>query len=286
MYLMRIGAPGAEKPVVRVDDQSYVDLSDIVDDFNEGFFGGGGLDHIRPIVAERAAAGRVFRFAGQRVGAPITRPHQILCIGLNYRDHAAETGQAVPDEPILFTKSPNTLIGPYDDVRIPRGSTKPDWEVELGVVIGRRTSYLESAEAARDAIAGYLVVNDVSERAFQTERGGQWSKGKSAETFNPAGPWLVTPDEIDDVRALDMWLNVNGIRRQTGNTKTMVFDPYFVVHYLSQFLVLEPGDLIDTGTPPGVGMGFTPPIWLQPGDMMELGIEGLGVQRQKVLAPR
>jgi 2,4-didehydro-3-deoxy-L-rhamnonate hydrolase len=286
MYLMRIGAPGAEKPVVRIDDQPYVDLSDIVDDFNEGFFGGGGLDHIRPIVAERAAAGRVFRFAGQRVGAPITRPHQILCIGLNYRDHAAETGQAVPDEPILFTKSPNTLIGPYDDVRIPRGSTKPDWEVELGVVIGRRTSYLESAEAARDAIAGYLVVNDVSERAFQTERGGQWSKGKSAETFNPAGPWLVTPDEIDDVRALDMWLNVNGIRRQTGNTKTMVFDPYFVVHYLSQFLVLEPGDLIDTGTPPGVGMGFTPPIWLQPGDMMELGIEGLGVQRQKVLAPR
>src|SRR5215211_7182702 len=209
-----------------------------------------------------------------------------LCIGLNYRDHAAETGQAVPDEPILFTKSPNTLVGPYDDVRIPRGSTKPDWEVELGVVVGRRTSYLESVEAARDAIAGYLVVNDVSERAFQTERGGQWSKGKSAETFNPAGPWLVTPDEIDDVRALDMWLNVNGLRRQTGNTKTMVFDPYFVVYYLSQFLVLEPGDLIDTGTPPGVGMGFTPPIWLQPGDVMELGIEGLGVQRQTVLAPR
>ena len=286
MYLMRIGAPGAEMPVARIDDQSYVDLSDIVDDFNEGFFGGGGLDRIRPIVAERAVAGRVFRFAGQRVGAPIARPHQILCIGLNYRDHAAETGQAVPDEPILFTKSPNTLIGPYDDVRIPRGSTKPDWEVELGVVVGRRTSYLESAEAARDAIAGYLVVNDVSERAFQTERGGQWSKGKSAETFNPAGPWLVTPDEIDDVRALDMWLNVNGLRRQTGNTKTMVFDPYFIVYYLSQFLVLEPGDLIDTGTPPGVGMGFTPPIWLQPGDVMELGIEGLGVQRQTVLAPR
>ena len=286
MYLMRIGAPGAEKPAARIDDQSYVDLSDVVDDFNEGFFGAGGLDRIRPVVAERANAGQVSQFAGQRVGAPIARPHQILCIGLNYRDHAAETGQAVPDEPILFTKSPNTMIGPYDDVRIPRGSTKPDWEVELGIVVGRRTSYLDSVEAARDAIAGYLVVNDVSERAFQTERGGQWSKGKSAETFNPAGPWLVTPDEIDDVRALDMWLDVNGIRRQTGNTKTMVFDPYFVVHYLSQFLVLEPGDLIDTGTPPGVGMGFTPPIWLQPGDVMELGIEGLGVQRQKVLAPR
>ena len=275
-----------QQPVARIDDQSYVDLSDIVDDFNEEFFGSGGLDRIRPAVAERAAAGRIFRLAGQRVGAPIARPHQILCIGLNYRDHAAETGQAVPDEPILFTKSPNTLVGPYDDVRIPRGSTKPDWEVELGIVVGRRTSYLESVEAAGDAIAGYLVVNDVSERAFQTERGGQWSKGKSAETFNPAGPWLVTPDEIDDVRALDMWLNVNGIRRQTGNTKTMIFDPYFVVHYLSQFLVLEPGDLIDTGTPPGVGMGFTPPIWLQPGDVMELGIEGLGMQRQNVLAPR
>jgi 2,4-diketo-3-deoxy-L-fuconate hydrolase len=283
---MRIGSPGAEKPAARIDDQSYVDLSDIVDDFNEGFFGAGGLDRIRPVVAERANAGQISRFAGQRVGAPIARPHQILCIGLNYRDHAAETGQAVPDEPILFTKSPNTLVGPYDDVRIPRGSTKPDWEVELGIVVGRRTSYLDSVETARDAIAGYLVVNDVSERAFQTERGGQWSKGKSAETFNPAGPWLVTPDEIDDVRALDMWLDVNGIRRQTGNTRTMVFDPYFVVHYLSQFLVLEPGDLIDTGTPPGVGMGFTPPIWLQPGDVMELGIEGLGVQRQKVLAPR
>ena len=286
MYLMRIGAPGAEKPVARIDDGSYVDLSDVVDDFNEGFFGDGGLDRIRPVVAERAAAGQVSRFAGERVGAPIARPHQILCIGLNYSDHAAETGQAVPDEPILFTKPPNTLIGPYDDVRIPRGSTKPDWEVELGIVIGRRTSYLDSVEAAQDAIAGYLVVNDVSERTFQMERGGQWSKGKSAETFNPAGPWLVTPDEVGDVRALDMWLDVNGVRRQTGNTRTMIFDPYFVVHYLSQFLVMEPGDLIDTGTPPGVGMGFQPPIWLQPGDVMELGIEGLGTQRQTVLAPR
>jgi 2-keto-4-pentenoate hydratase/2-oxohepta-3-ene-1,7-dioic acid hydratase in catechol pathway len=286
MYLMRIGAPGAEKPVARIDEGTYVDLSDVVDDFNEGFFGGGGLKRIGPVVAERAAAGQVSRFAGERVGAPIARPHQILCIGLNYSDHAAETGQAVPDEPILFTKPPNTLIGPYDDVRIPRGSTKPDWEVELGVVIGRRTSYLDSVEAAQGAIAGFLVVNDVSERTFQMERGGQWSKGKSAETFNPAGPWLVTPDEVGDVRALDMWLDVNGVRRQTGNTRTMIFDPYFVVHYLSQFLVMEPGDLIDTGTPPGVGMGFQPPIWLQPGDVMELGIEGLGTQRQTVLAPR
>jgi 2-keto-4-pentenoate hydratase/2-oxohepta-3-ene-1,7-dioic acid hydratase in catechol pathway len=286
VYLMRIGAPGAEKPVVRVDEETYVDLSDVVDDFDEAFFGRGGLDRIGPVVAERAAAGQVSRFAGERIGAPIARPHQILCIGLNYRDHAAETGQAVPDEPILFTKSPNTLVGPDDDVRIPRGSTKPDWEVELGIVIARRTSYLDSVDEAREAIAGYLVVNDVSERAFQIERGGQWSKGKSAETFNPAGPWLVTPDEIDDVLALNMWLDVNGVRRQTGNTKTMIFDPHFLVHYLSQFLVLEPGDLIDTGTPPGVGLGLRPPVWLQPGDVMELGIDGLGSQRQRVVAPR
>ena len=286
MYLMRIGATGAEKPVARIDDETYVDLSDMVDDFGEAFFGGGGIERIRPVVAERAAAGQVSRFAGERVGAPIARPHQILCIGLNYRDHAAETGQPVPTEPILFTKSPNTLIGPDDDVRIPRGSTKPDWEVELGIVIGRRTSYLDSVADARDAIAGWTVVNDVSERAFQNERGGQWSKGKSAETFNPAGPWLVTPDEVDDVSTLDLWLDVSGVRRQTGTTATMVFDPYFLIHYLSQFLVLEPGDLINTGTPPGVGMGFDPPVWLRPGDVMELGITGLGRQRQTVLGPR
>ena len=286
MKLMRLGAPGRERPVVRLDEETYVDLSDVVGDFDEAFFGGGGLDRIRPVAAERAGAGRVSRFAGERIGAPIARPHQILCIGLNYRDHAAETGQAVPEEPILFTKSPNTLIGPHDDVRIPRASTKCDWEVELGVVIGRRTSYLDSMEEARDAIAGFLVVNDVSERSFQAERGGQWTKGKSAETFNPAGPWLVTPEEVDDVLALDMWLDVNGVRRQTGNTKTMIFDPFFIVHYLSQFLVMEPGDLINTGTPPGVGMGLVPPVWLQPDDVMELGIERLGAQRQHVLGPR
>jgi 2-keto-4-pentenoate hydratase/2-oxohepta-3-ene-1,7-dioic acid hydratase in catechol pathway len=283
---MRIGPAGAEKPISRLDENTYIDLSDVVTDFDEAFFGGGGVDRIRPIVAERTAAGDLTRFAGERVGAPIARPHQILCIGLNYRDHAAETGQAVPDEPILFTKSPNTLIGPDDDVRIPRGSTKTDWEVELGIVIGRRTSYLDDREQARDAIAGYLVVNDVSERAFQMERGGQWSKGKSCETFNPAGPWLVTPDEIDDIDALELWLDVNGLRRQTGSTSTMVFDPLFLVHYLSQVLTLEPGDLINTGTPPGVGMGFDPPVWLAPGDVLELGIAGLGQQRQHVLAPR
>jgi 2,4-didehydro-3-deoxy-L-rhamnonate hydrolase len=286
MYLMRLGPIGSERPVVRIDDSHYVDVSDVVDDFDETFFGSNGLPRLAEIVQERTAAEQLQEFGGERIGAPITRPHQILCIGLNYSDHAAETGAAVPDEPIMFTKSPNTLVGPNDDVRIPRGSTKLDYEVELGMVISSRTSYLDTVEQARSAIAGYLVVNDVSERAFQIERGGQWSKGKSAETFNPAGPWLVTPDEIDDVRDLRMWLDVSGVRRQNGSTSTMIFDPYFVVHYLSQFLVLEPGDLINTGTPPGVGMGMQPQAWLQAGDVIELGIEGLGSQRQTVVPAR
>ena len=285
MKLMRVGAAGAEKPVVRVDEATYVDVSDVVADFDEAFFRAGGPATLAGPVAERIDAGDVQPFGDQRIGAPIARPHQILCIGLNYSDHAAETGQAVPAEPILFTKSPNTLVGPYDEVRIPRGATKTDWEVELGIVIGRRTSYLDAVADAAACIAGYVLVNDVSERAFQMERGGQWSKGKSAETFNPAGPWLATPDEIADVCDLDMWLDVNGVRRQTGNTRTMVFDPYVIVHHLSQFMVLEPGDLIDTGTPPGVGMGHRPPIWLQPDDVMELGIDGLGVARQRVVGP-
>ena len=286
MYLMRLGPIGSERPVVRIDDSHYVDVSDVVDDFDETFFGSNGLPRLAEIVQERTAAEQLQEYGGERIGAPITRPHQILCIGLNYSDHAAETGAAVPDEPIMFTKSPNTLVGPNDDVRIPRGSTKLDYEVELGMVISSRTSYLDTVEQARSAIAGYLVVNDVSERAFQLERGSQWSKGKSAETFNPAGPWLVTPDEIDDVHNLRMWLDVSGERRQNGSTSTMIFDPYFIVHYLSQFLVLEPGDLINTGTPPGVAMGMQPPAWLQAGDVIELGIEGLGSQRQTVVPAR
>lgn len=286
MKLLRVGPIGHEKPGVLVDDEHYIDVSDEVADFDEEFFGTGGLERIASLVEARTAAGPRLPLSGVRLGAPIARPHQIICVGLNYRDHAAETGQEVPSEPILFTKSPNTLVGPDDDVRIPRGSTKPDWEVELGIVIGTRTSYLDSAEEAKGHIAGWVLVNDVSERAFQMERGGQWLKGKSAETFNPAGPWLVTQDEIDDVNDLGMWLDVNGVRRQTGSTATMVFDPYFLVHYISQFMVLEPGDLINTGTPPGVGMGFVPPVWLQEGDVMRLGIDGLGVQRQTVIGPR
>lgn len=284
MFLMRLGPQGSERPVVRVDDSSYIDVSDVVSDYDEAFFADNGLAQLEHVLVERAGDTR--GFGDERIGAPIARPHQILCIGLNYSDHAAETGQAVPAEPILFTKSPNTIVGPNDDVRIPRGGTKTDWEVELGIVIGHRASYLENENEAKDAIAGFVLVNDVSERAFQMERAGQWSKGKSAETFNPAGPWLATPDEIDDVMSLRMWLDVNGERRQNGSTSKMIFDPYVIVHYLSQFMVLEPGDLINTGTPPGVGMGFDPPVWLQPGDVMELGIDGLGSQRQHVLEPR
>jgi 2-keto-4-pentenoate hydratase/2-oxohepta-3-ene-1,7-dioic acid hydratase in catechol pathway len=187
----------------------------------------------------------------------------------------------LPNEPLVFSKSPNTLVGPYDDVRIPRGSSKTDWEVELGVVIGKRCRYLESDEEAAEAIAGFVVVNDVSEREFQLERGGQWIKGKSAETFNPCGPFLVTPDEVPDPAALRIWLDVNEDRMQDGSTSTMIFTPEYIIRYLSQFLVLEPGDLINTGTPPGVGMGSTPPVFLKVGDTMELGIEGLGTQKQR-----
>ncbi|MFI7613507.1 fumarylacetoacetate hydrolase family protein [Nonomuraea terrae] len=283
MRLMRIGDPGAERPVVAIDTDGYVDVSDVVPDFDGAFFASG-LDALAATVSERVAAGAVRRFAGERVGAPIARPHQILCVGLNYADHAAESGQQPPEEPIIFTKAPNTLVGPDDDVHIPRGSTATDWEVELGVVIGKRARYLGSDEEARAAIAGYVLVNDVSERTFQLHRGGQWVKGKSAETFNPCGPWLVTPDEIGDVGDLDMWLDVNGVRRQSGSTKHMLFDPVHVVRYLSQFMVLEPGDLINTGTPAGVGMGLTPLVYLQPGDRMELGIDGLGRQSQSVVA--
>jgi 2,4-didehydro-3-deoxy-L-rhamnonate hydrolase len=284
MKLLRVGPAGQEKPAVLVGDTSYVDVSDVVGDFDEAFFRGGGVAQLRAQVDERLASRSARPLDGLRIGAPIARPHQILCIGLNYSDHAAETGQAAPEEPIVFTKSPNTLIGPRDDVLIPRGSVKTDWEVELGVVIGTPCRYLEDETAAAAAIAGYVVVNDVSERAFQLERGGQWSKGKSAETFNPCGPYLVTPEEVADVLALPMWLDVNGVRRQDGSTATMLFSPTFVVHYLSQFMVLEPGDLINTGTPPGVGMGQRPPVYLEPGDVMELGIEGLGSQRQVVRA--
>lgn len=285
MQLLRLGPPGRERPAAKIGDDQYVDLSDEVGDFDEAFFARGGVDLLHDTVAQRVADRSTFPLQGRRIGAPIGRPHQIVGIGLNYRDHAVEAGMPVPDEPIVFHKAPNSLGGPDDDVHIPRGSSKTDWEVELGIVVGSRCRYLQDEQAAARAIAGYVVVNDVSERSFQLERGGgQWTKGKSAETFTPCGPVLVTPDEVPSVTDLSMWLDVNGLRRQTGSTATMLFGPSFLVHYLSQFMVLEPGDLISTGTPPGVGMGFDPPVFLRAGDVVELGIDGLGTQRQQVVA--
>jgi 2-keto-4-pentenoate hydratase/2-oxohepta-3-ene-1,7-dioic acid hydratase in catechol pathway len=283
MRLVRVGDAGTERPGALIHGDLFVDLSDVVVDFNEAFFASGQISSLPAAIAERLSGATPI--GDRRLGAPFTRPHQILCIGLNYRDHAAETGQSVPPEPIIFNKAPNTLIGPNDDVLVPRGSQKMDWEVELGIVIGSRASYLADEAEAAAAIAGYVLVNDVSERAWQIERSGQWVKGKSAPTFNPAGPYLVTPDEVGDVLDLDLWLEIDGIRRQTGSTSTMVFSPAFIVHYLSQFLALEPGDLINTGTPPGVGMGLNPQVFLHGGETVTLGITRLGTQTQRVVAP-
>lgn len=282
MKLMRIGKAGFEKPAVLVGDNEYVDVSDLTEDFNELFFGSGGIDRIRPQVDKRHQDGQTHKIGQQRIGSPFSRPHQIICIGLNFRDHAKETGSQVPSEPIIFTKSPNTLVGPFDTVLIPKNSKKTDWEIELGVVISKRARYLESEVEALEHIAGYVNVNDVSEREFQLERQGQWSKGKSSETFNPAGPYLVTRDEIADVTNLKMVLELNEEIKQNSSTSQMVFTPAFLVHYLSQFMVLEPGDLINTGTPPGVGLGHKPELYLKPGDVMKLHIEGLGTSEQRV----
>lgn len=284
MRFARIGQPGQETPVVMVGDGTYVDISDLTADIDGDFLADVDVAALESLVARAVDAGAAELLAGQRIGAPFARPHQVLCIGLNYADHAEESGMAIPEEPIVFNKAPNTVVGPFDDVVVPRGSVKTDWEVELGIVIGARARYLASPEDAWGHIAGFTLVNDVSERAFQLERGGQWVKGKSCETFNPCGPWLVTPDEIADVQDLGMWLDVNGQRRQTGSTRTMIFDVPYVVWYLSQFMVLEPGDLINTGTPPGVGLGMTPPTFLAVGDVMELGIDQLGTQRQRLVA--
>ena len=284
MKLIRVGNYGAERPGVLVAEGKYVDVSDLVGDFNEAFFASLDLAALNREVANREAAGAVVELGSSRLGAPIARPHQIICIGLNYADHAAETNTTVPPEPIIFTKSPNTIIGPNDSVRIPKNSTKTDWEVELGVVVGKRARYVESEAAAAAHIAGYMVVNDISEREFQLERQGQWSKGKSSETFNPAGPYLVTADEMPDSSNLAMKLWVNDELKQNSSTSQMVFGPAFLIYYLSQFLVLEPGDLINTGTPPGVGLGHNPPVYLRRGDTMRLEIQGLGSAEQRVIS--
>jgi 2-keto-4-pentenoate hydratase/2-oxohepta-3-ene-1,7-dioic acid hydratase in catechol pathway len=279
MRLLRIGEPGAERPAVERDGR-WFDARPVTEDIDGRFLGEGGIERLRAAMD----AGRLPEVPreGVRIGAPVARPGKVVCIGLNYRDHAAETGAAVPEEPVVFMKDPSTVIGPCDDVLIPRGSTKTDWEVELGVVIGAPARYLAHADDARDVIAGYLVSHDVSEREFQLERGGQWDKGKSCETFNPAGPYLVTPDEIDDPERLGLRLWVNGTERQNGTTADMVFPVLEVIRYLSQFMVLNPGDLVNTGTPAGVAMGLPGTPYLRAGDVVELEIDGLGRQRQEV----
>lgn len=278
MKLMRIGPVGAEIPVVMDGNGDTFDVSGLAGDFDGAFFSGGGEARI----AEHAGRLPKIDIAGMRIGAPIARPGAVLCIGLNYAAHAAESGAAAPAAPVLFYKSPNTVVGPNDEVLIPRGSTKTDWEVELGVVIGRTARYLPSRQAALACVAGYVLSNDVSERAFQLEiSGGQWSKGKSCETFNPLGPYLVTDDEIGDPQDLRLRTWVNGEVRQDSSTRDMIFDVAEIIFQLSQVLVLDPGDLINTGTPQGVALSGRFP-YLKSGDVMELEIGGLGRQRQVV----
>lgn len=285
MRLARFGEAGAERPGVMTDAEERLDLSSHFTDWDSRFFGGDGLDALAEVL--RAEGERLPRVAANvRVGAPVARPGKVVCVGLNYSDHAAESGMPIPTEPILFMKAANTVVGPYDDVELPRGSSKVDWEVELGVVIGRKARYLEDVSQAKDHIAGYVLSHDVSERGFQLERGGQWTKGKSCDTFNPLGPFLLTADALPDPHKLAMHLDVNGVARQRGNTATMIFDVFTLVHYISQFMTLEPGDLISTGTPPGVGLGMKPPVYLKEGDVVELAIEQLGTQRQRCVAAR
>ena len=285
MKLIRFGEPGREKPGLQLEDGTRVDASAIGSDYDEAFFGGNGLARLREWSAANAA--RAPRVApGTRLGPPVARPSKIVCIGLNYRDHAAETGGQIPKEPVIFFKATSSLVGPDDDMVTPRGAEKVDWEVELAIVIGARASYVTKEDAARH-IAGYALHNDYSERSFQLEHGGQWSKGKSADTFAPLGPFLATTDEIKDPQALPMWLTVNGESRQKSSTANMIFDVYTLVSYLSQFMSLLPGDVISTGTPAGVGLGIKPePVYLKVGDVVELGIDGLGRSRQKVAPSR
>jgi 2,4-didehydro-3-deoxy-L-rhamnonate hydrolase len=279
MKLLRYGPKGHEKPGMLDAEGRLRDLSGVIADLTP--------DHLSPAGLQSLAAidtGSLPVVEGEpRLGAPVAGVRKFLAIGLNYADHAAESNLPIPAEPILFTKAVSCLSGPDDPVIIPRGSEKSDWEVELGVVIGTRARYVSEGEAL-DHVAGYVLVNDVSERAFQKEKGTQWDKGKGCDTFGPIGPWLVTADEIADPQALDMWLDLNGQRMQTGNTRTMIFDVKALISYVSEFVTLEPGDILTTGTPPGVGEGKRPQVFLKPGDVMTLGIEKLGRQRQQVVA--
>ena len=279
MKLLRHGPRGFEKPALLDTHGVIRDLSGAVDDIAGAVLSPDGLARLAALDPETLPV-----LPEGRIGACIGNVGKFICVGLNYADHAKETGKAPPEEPILFMKATTAINGPNDEVEIPRGSNKADWEVELGVIIGTRAKYVSQANAF-DHVAGYCLVNDVSERAFQSERGGQWTKGKSHDTFGPIGPWLVTRDEIADPQNLGLWLDVDGIRRQTGNTSTMIFTVAHLVSYISQFMTLEPGDVIATGTPPGVGMGIKPePIFLREGQVMTLGIDGLGSQRQTTIA--
>jgi 2-keto-4-pentenoate hydratase/2-oxohepta-3-ene-1,7-dioic acid hydratase in catechol pathway len=280
MKLVRVGESGKERAAVLGLQNEIVWLPDSFGDIDGDFWRNGGLDGLHEILKSNALGidnGEPVRF-----GPPIAKPEKVICIGLNYRDHAIESGSAIPEEPIVFMKAPNCVIGPNDEILIPRGSTKTDWEVELGVVIGRQSRYLDSPDEASNVIAGYCLSHDVSEREFQLERGGQWDKGKSCETFNPLGPWLVSADEIGDPQNLSMGLKVNGVSRQSGSTRDMIFDVNYIIWYLSQFMVLEPGDLINTGTPAGVSLGHDDIPYLREGDVVELSIDGLGSQRSVI----
>lgn len=278
MKLVRFGEKGREKPGLIDSTGKIRDISSLVQDISGDVLTPEGLARIR------AADPQAFPLApeGVRLGSCVARPGNFVAVGLNFADHAEETGNPIPEEPVLFNKAPNCVVGPNDDVMIPKGSTKLDWEVELLIVIGARARYVEKQDALKH-VAGYAVCNDVSERAFQIERGGQWTKGKGSETFGPIGPWLVTSDEMSDTSDLAMWLEVNGEKVQNGSTRTMIFDPAYLVSYISQFMVLDPGDIITTGTPPGVGLGMKPPRYLKAGDVMRVGIQGLGEQQQTVV---
>jgi 2-keto-4-pentenoate hydratase/2-oxohepta-3-ene-1,7-dioic acid hydratase in catechol pathway len=281
MKILRIGAIGREKPAMLASDGSLRDLSDLVSDISGGTLRTGLLEEL----AELDPLALPLVTGEPRIGACVTGVGKFIGIGLNYSDHAAESGMAVPKEPVVFMKATSCLCGPNDDVVIPRGSVKTDWEVELGVVIGKHAKYV-SEKGALSYVAGYCVVNDVSERAFQLESTGQWTKGKSADTFGPIGPWLVTADEVPDPQNLSLWLELDGQRVQNGTTKTMVFGVAHLISYLSRFMSLHPGDIVTTGTPPGVGMGMKPPRFLKPGNTLRLGVDGLGVQTQRVVAEK
>ncbi|MER6748699.1 fumarylacetoacetate hydrolase family protein [Streptomyces fungicidicus] len=278
MKLLRVGDLGREIPAVLGDDGDAFALTGLTDDIDGAFLASGGVERAR----QALAAGALPRLdtAGRRIGAPVARPGKVVCVGLNYRDHAEETGAAAPERPVVFMKDPSTVVGPYDTVRIPRGSVKTDWEVELAVVVGAEARYLAGPGEAAGHIAGYAISNDVSEREFQLEYSPQWDLGKSCETFNPLGPWLVTPDEAGDPQRLGLRLSVNGEVRQDGDTKNMIFDVAHLVWYLSQYMVLRPGDVINTGTPAGVALGLPGTPYLRAGDEVELSIDGLGTQRQ------